>query len=134
MNRRVFASMMAGAAVLARAGSALASEEWCSTDPAVAVKTPGGATVVVYLNEYALGTVHRRALARATHTWTAKASAAGRGTDVEITVLIPGDRIDPAFRTRATVTTGPGGGGTVLDEKHGVSGEPLVLRFRLHVA
>ncbi|CAA9301653.1 MAG: hypothetical protein AVDCRST_MAG77-5717 [uncultured Chloroflexi bacterium] len=112
----------------------MASEEWCSADPAVPVRTPGGATVVVYLNEYALGTEHRAALARATHSCSVTAAPGGRGTDVEITVLIPGDRTDSSFRTRATVTTAPGGRGAVLDSREGVSGVPLVLRFRLDVA
>jgi hypothetical protein len=134
VNRRVFASIVAGATALSRAGHAAASEEWCSADPAVPVKTPGGATVVVYLNEYALGTEHRAALARATHSLSVAPTPGGQGTDVEITVLIPGDSTDSSFRTRATVTTAPRGGGTVLDSREGVSGVPLVLRFRLNVA
>ena len=116
----------------ALAAPALAGDEWCPSDPAVVVHTPGGNTVVVHVTIWALGTEHQAALRDAVIVTTATA-APGPTTDGEIRVTVPDDAYATGFPTRATASTHPWEAGTVLARDEGKSGQPMKLRFRLDV-
>ena len=136
--RRLWASWMAAvvAAVFllaALAPPASASIEWCSADPAVVVRTPGGNVAVVHVTLYAEGAEHRAALRDATITYTALPAAGGEDTAVEIEVVIPHDRYPTGFATRAVASTLPFERGAILDTAGGRSGRAMQLSFRLDV-
>ncbi len=164
MRRRTVTSTMAGAflgglgLILAPSPATHAGDEWCMSDPALPIRTPGGHTVIVFLNNYALGTQHRPALAQATHHYVARPAEGGAATAVELSVLIPADAPDAGsearpprthggdgrgsaptdtsdarFPVRSVVTSRPHAGGDVLAAASGLSGEALVLRFTLPV-
>jgi hypothetical protein len=134
--RRAFvalAAVVVGLLLLAPgARPAAASDEWCESDPAVAVRTPAGAVVVVYVTNGALGAEHRPALARAQIGYAAVAAPGGAGTLVDMEVVVPDDG-GARFPTRSVVSTRPLKTGAVLAAAEGWSGRPLRLRFQLGV-
>ncbi|HXI14934.1 MAG TPA: hypothetical protein VNM48_01085 [Chloroflexota bacterium] len=143
MNRRVVffhaaraAAMAAGAAGLlnAAARGAAASDEWCSSDPLVKVVTPGGSKEYVHVTFSAPSSQFRQNLiaAKDSISWTAMPAPSGAGTDVTVTSTVPLNGLAP-FATRATISTGPFGGGTVYSIVDGIAGSALVNTYRLSV-
>lgn len=110
---------------------AAASDEWCESDPAVAIRTPAGAVVVVYVTNGALGAEHRPALARTRIDYAAAVAPGGAGTLVDLEVMVPDD--GGRFATRSVVSTGPLKTGAVLATAEGRSGQPMRLWFVLAV-
>jgi hypothetical protein len=133
MTSTVAAAFLGGLGlILAPLPAAWAADEWCMSDPALPIRTPGGHTVVVFLNNYALGRQHRPALAQATHHYVAR-PAGSAATAVELSVIIPAGPSDAPFPVRSVVTTRPQAGGEVLAAASGTSGQVLALQFTLPV-
>lgn len=132
IRRLVVCGVVALLGVGAMAPAAGAYDEWCESDPAVVVRTPGGNTVVVHVTNAALGTEHVAALRAASISSTVQAGT-GAGTDVEIEVTVPDDAVATGFATRTTASTLPWGAGTVLATDTGKSGQVMKLRFSLDV-
>ena len=127
------AVLLLGGLAVAPAG---ASAQWCEEDPLVAIQTPGGNLVVVYVLIGVLGAEHLPAAQAAAITVTVAAvdaTAGGRATKVELAVLVPDDAFASAFPTRSTASSEPLGTGVVYDQTEGSSGQPMTLKFTLDV-
>jgi hypothetical protein len=110
-----------------------AGEEWCETDPVVAVRTPAGNVVPVFVLTGAAGLEHLPAAQAASYAYTVQSLAGGAATRVRLEVRVPTVPVGAPFPTRATASTGPLGTGTVLDSATGSSGEAMRLTFTLGV-
>lgn len=110
-----------------------AGEQWCEGDPLVVVKTPGGASVPIYVTSGALGPEHLPAVLAARISYTAKPADGGRATLVKISVVIPDDAFESSFQTRSTSSTGPLGTLTVLSMTTGISGRAMTMQFKVNV-
>jgi hypothetical protein len=121
---------LAGGGLAAPAG---AGEEWCEHDPVVAVTTPKGNVVPVYVLTGAQGLERLPEVLAAEYRYTAAPAAGGAGTLVELDVLVPTGGAAAPFPARAAASTGPLLTGTVLARATGWSGQPLRLRFELAV-
>lgn len=108
-----------------------AAEEWCDTDPLVPITTPGGATVPVYVTTGALGAVHLPAAVAAAIRYSVRPTADGRGTVVELAVMVADDAFGAGFPARTVVSTGPLATGGIYGRAEGISGVPLRLTFVL---
>jgi hypothetical protein len=98
----------------------------------VKVVTPQGTKQNVHVTIFALGVQHRRAVHKATVTWSAAAASGGTSTDVTVTVTVPLDGSTSAFTTKALVSTRPNGMGTVLAHvEGGEAGTPMGLTYTL---
>jgi hypothetical protein len=133
MKRRFVAAAAALLCLGVLAPAVSAGDDWCSTDPAVVIHTPGGNTVVVHLTDSALGSEHAAALRDAEITQTVQTVSNQPATDVEIQVVVPDDAFATGFRTQSVASTQPDGAGTVLASDEGKSGQTMKLRFRLDV-
>lgn len=134
MKRRLLSALVALVCLGVLAPAVSAGEEgWCQSDPAIAVRTPAGNTVVVHLTLMAQGTEHAAALRDAVESYTVEAVSNQPATDVEIRVLVADDEYGSGFSTISTASTQPFGGGTVLDSETGKSGQLVRLRFRVDV-
>lgn len=133
MKRLFLALLVSFAALVAVTPTANAAEEWCDTDPLVLIQTPGGALVAVYVTNGALGVEHLPAAQAATIGYSARPSANGRDTLVEMTVLVPDDLFGSGFPTRSTVSTGPLATGDIYATASGQSGTVMTMTFKLGV-
>src|SRR5919199_2915014 len=91
MSRVVIAAILISLHCMWGAPVALAAE-WCDTDPLVAITTPGGNVVPVYVMVGALGAEHLPAAQVASILYTTasdKATAGGAPTKVGPTGLVP---------------------------------------------
>ncbi len=135
MSRVVIAAILISLHWMWGAPVALAAE-WCDTDPLVAITTPGGNVVPVYVMVGVLGAEHLPAAQVASILYTTasdKATAGGAATKVELTVLVPDDAFATGFPTRSTASSEPYGTGIVYDSTYGKSGQQMVLKFTLPV-
>ena len=117
-----------------------ASPTWCEDDPPVTITTPGGATVRVYITDFALlpaqasaADAIRQALKAATISATVAPADGGTGPEVTLQILVP-EADGKAFVTRSVVTTEPNNAGTVLAKSKGKSGRGETLSFHVNVA
>ena len=113
-----------------------AGAEWCDTDPLVLIRTPGGQIVPIFVLVGARGIEHLPAAQAASLLATSHTTESARGvraTLVTVTVVVPNDLFARGFPTRAAVSGGPLGSGTLYASTEGESGSPMVLRFTLHV-
>ncbi len=113
-------------------GSAIpvgADYEWCDIDPPVAVTTPSGATVVVYVTLGAYG-VHNAPINELSHISTTTQRSPRGGTDVTMTILAD-DWVLGGYETRAYVSSLPQELGQYYASGTGSSGTPMVLQFHL---
>ena len=110
-----------------------AGDEWCEIDPLVAITTPGGANVVVYVTSGALGLEHLPAVQLAAIRHTVQPVEGGRATLVKMDVVVPNDLFGSGFPTKTTVSSGPLKTLTVYASATGTSGSPMRLEFTLPV-
>ncbi len=123
--------IVAGLLSLGQGPSLEASEQWCSSDPVVAIVTPNGSVVPIFVSVSALGRVHRAALELAQIRY--QTAPAGSGTAVTMQVEVPNDHFGRAFRTASLASLGPYGTKTVLARAGGSSSQPMELSFTLAV-
>ena len=111
-----------------------AAAEWCDTDPILLIQTPDGGVVTAYLLVGALGAQHLPAVLAASLLAAAEpleATEGGHKLRVTATVTVPNHLVGSGFPTRALVSSGPLGTGTVYAATEGASGTPMTLRFTL---
>ena len=134
MLRALLVATILLAALLGPGTPAVAAAEWCDTDPVLLIRTPDGGVVAAYLLVGALGAQHLPAALAASVLAAAEpleATGGGRALRVTATVTVPHDLFDRGFPTRALVSSGPLGTGTVYAATEGTSGAPMTLRFTL---
>ena len=123
-RRRLLAPAAALILMATAAPVAFAGDDWCSDDPTLAIKTPGGNNVVVHVTNYALGTQHLPSLKAAAVTYDASSVQGGLATEVTVTVLVPDDSLDSGYAIRSVVSDGPAANpGTIYDDGAGRSGK-----------
>jgi hypothetical protein len=115
------------------APAALASDDWCDTDPLVVIKTPAGNLVPVFNTVGAKGLQHQPAILLARVSYTTQRGGDGRSTVVNLNVTVPDDLIGSGFPTRAKISTGPMGTLKVLATATGTSGKAMPMQFTLDV-
>ena len=133
MKRFTRATLLSTLLLLGATATAHAGDEWCSADPALPIKTPGGNTVVVHVTNYGLGRIHHVAVQQANTSYAVSAADNG-GTNVTVTVFIRGDIFDPSFATRSVVSSGANATGTAYASTSGNAGTAMTMSFRLNVA
>lgn len=134
MKRLLVASVVVLALMAAFAPATFGSIFWCEDDPLVKIKTPQGSVVNVHVTNYGEGAENLRYVQNAKIDWVATPTRDGRGTRVEITVLVPNNpETGEPFRVRSVASSLESGEGVVWDKERGWSGEPLKLSFRLNV-
>ena len=113
--------------------AALASDGWCDSDPILVVHTPAGNLVPVYYNVGAQSLLFtpNTLLGALVISYTAVPTSGGAATKVNLSVTVPTLVLDPSFATRAIVSTGAFGTGTVYAYTSGVSGEVMTSTFKL---
>ena len=135
MVRALLVALVLLGAILGSATSAQAAE-WCDTDPLLIIRTPDGELVTVYLLVGAWGVVHLPA-AQAASLLTAsepvEATSGGHALRVTVNVTVPNDLFGSGFPTRAAVSSGPMGTGTIYATAEGTSGSSMRLRFTLPI-
>jgi hypothetical protein len=127
------AILVAVVALLGPARVARAGEEWCENDPPVAITTPRGNRVVVYVTSGALGLEHLPAVQLAAIRHTVQSVEGGRATLVKLDVVVPNDAFGSGFPTRSTVSSGPLKTMSIYASATGTSGSPMRLEFKLDV-
>jgi hypothetical protein len=112
---------------------ALASDDWCDTDPILLIHTPAGRLVPVFVTVGAHNILFTpdTLLGSLLVSYTAAPASNGAATNVSVVVSVPPSLLDPSFATRATVSTGALGTGTVYARATGTSGAPSALTFQL---
>ncbi len=128
LKRLFFSGLVASALVVAGAVPASASLVWCEEDPLVTIVTPSGRTAEVYVTTLARGD-HLNVLQREQISY-AVVEEDPDGATVTLTVSLP-DVDGRPFQTMAIVSTGAGGTGDILADRHGSSTAPLRLKFRI---
>jgi hypothetical protein len=134
MKRFTRAALLSTFLILGGSAVAHAGEDWCTSDPALPIRTPGGSNVVVYVTNSALGSQHLASLQQAAISYVATPAAGGSATDVVVSVLIPGDLSDPSYAVRSVVSSSAHASGTIYETKSGSAGTVMQLSFRLNVA
>ena len=133
------AALAGGGALVAGIGGAgtAAADDWCGDDPMVRIITPAGKNMVVRVTDYALGIQHLPALKLASYSYSVAPADNGTATAVTLSVLIPGDALDPAFPTRSVVSSAADENSHVYQlysDKTGTAGTPIVHQFTLSIA
>jgi hypothetical protein len=125
--------LLAVALVIGRVPVAGAVAEWCEDDPLVTIVTRAGNRVDVHVTNYGQGAQFLPAVKRATvFVEEVDSSHSGKVTEVKIHVVVP-HHLGQRFATRAVVSTGPSGTGTLLAVAEGRSGDTMQLEFKLDV-
>lgn len=132
MKRLLLLSGLVVLLLMAIAPTASAAIFWCEDDPLVKFVTPAGNVVEVHVTNYGEGSENLSAVQAAAISYKVKSTDGGRGTKVEITVLIP-ENNGESFKTRSVVSTGEFATGVIYDEANGKSGKPMKLKFKLDV-
>jgi hypothetical protein len=116
-----------------QAPAALASDGWCDTDPILVIHTPAGSLVPVYVDVGAQSLLFTpdTLLGSLVLSYSAISTSGGAGTKVTVVVTVPPSLLNPSFATRATVSTGAFGTGTIYATASGVSGDPMTSKFQL---
>ncbi len=127
------ATVMALFLLGATAPAALASDDWCDTDPLVVITTPAGNLVPVFNTNGAQGLQHQPAILLSRVSYTVQPVDGGKGTLVKMSVTVPNDIFGSGFPTRAKISTGPMGTLKVLATSTGNSGKPMNMQFTLDV-
>ena len=128
------AALLLLSAVVAPVPRAAAMEEWCDTDPPVAITTPGGNTVVVYALSGAQNLTAALLAEASQISYTVAPANGGAATLVTLSVTVRQLPTVPAGTpTRVKVTSAPWGLGTLYGDATGTVGAPMVVRFRLNV-
>lgn len=110
-----------------------AGEEWCEEDPVVAIVTPKGAVVSVFVTNGVKGPEHQLAAILAKIKYSVKSIDGGRATRVTMLVTVPADAFEDRFETRSVVSTGPLKSGVILGSALGFSGQSMEMMFKLDV-
>jgi hypothetical protein len=134
MMRFLLVIMAALALLVGLVPGASAGDEWCEVDPVVVITTPGGSVVPVFVNIRAQGLEHLAALELSQISYTTQSTDGGTATEVQMTVLVPGDQFSDRYPVQVVVTTGPARTGTTLASAKGYSEQDLQLKFTLYVA
>jgi hypothetical protein len=125
----------AGAAALTAvaAPAALASDDWCDTDPLQLVVTSGGKLVPIFVTNGVRSVLNlpQAVLAKITHT--AQSVDGGKATLVTVKVTVPNGLLGRRFETRTVVSSFLLGTGTVYGTKTGWSGSEMAVQFKLPV-
>ena len=106
---------------------ALASSQWCDTDPAVTITEPNGSQQTVYVDVSALGTDHLSSIEAAQVSYRLSAN----GNNVVLSVTVPNDAYGSKYATKIAVYSQPNNGGTLLASTSGKAGQPMVVNFTL---
>ena len=132
MGRRWTAVACGIALALGSAGQASAGETWCDVDPPVVLTTPGGNTVVVYVDNS--GPVqHLASLLHPAITANVQPSEGGSATLVQLTVTIPDDLLGSHYAVASQAWSGAAETGRLYADRSGYSDQPLLLQFKLNV-
>ena len=134
MARILLIALVVIVTLLGTTPPAVSAAEWCDTDPLLLIRTPDGGVVTAYLLVGALGAQHLPAALAASLLAAAEpleATEGGRAMRVTATITVPDDLFASGFPTRAIVSSGPLGTGTVYAHVEGTSGAPMRLRFTL---
>lgn len=120
-------------AIVTQAPVALASSDWCDTDPILVIHTPAGNLVPVYVTVGAHSPLFtpNTLLGSLVPSYTAVPTSNGAATSVRVVVTVPPLPLDPSFATRDTVSTGVMGTGIVYAQASGVSGNAMTSTFQL---
>jgi hypothetical protein len=113
--------------------AALASDDWCDTDPILLVHTPAGYLVPVFVNVGAPSVLFspNTLLGSVVMSYKAAPAGDGRSTKVTVSVTVPPSLLAQLFATRDTVSTGAFGTGWVYANGTGVSGSAMLSTFQL---
>ncbi len=113
--------------------AALASETWCDTDPILLIQTPAGRLVPVFVTVGAQSVVFtpNTLLGSLLVSYTAAPARGGTATKLTVVVNVPPSQLQPSFATRATISAGALGSGTVYARGTGVSGSSMISTFEL---
>jgi hypothetical protein len=111
---------------------AMASDDWCDSDPILLVHTPAGNLVPVFYNVGAQNILltPNTLLGGLAMSYTAVPTSGGAATKVTVVVTVP-SLLFQSFATRNIVSTGAFGTGTVYAYTSGVSGEAMTSTFKL---
>jgi hypothetical protein len=125
--------VVASVAVPVAAPVAFASDDWCDTDPILLIQTPAGRLVPLYVTVGAHNILFTpdTLLGSLLLSYSVAPASNGAATSVSVVVTVPPSLLDPSFATRATVSTGALGAGTVYARAVGTSGIPTALTFKL---
>jgi hypothetical protein len=124
-----------GAAALTAvaAPAALASDDWCDSDPVQLVVTNGGKLVPIFVTNGVRSLSHlpQAVLAKITHR--AQSVDGGKATLVTVEVTVPNGLLGKRFETRTIASSLPLGTGTVYGTTTGSSGSEMTVQFKLPV-
>jgi hypothetical protein len=87
----------------------------------------------VYVETGTDGIEHLAAAQAAAIAYTVKSIGADSSTMVTLTVMVPCDVFGCRFRTRAIPSTGPLASGAIYGLAYGISGQPMIVQFKLPV-
>ena len=133
MKRLLIAGVLAMGALGTTVSQAGASEAFCDWDPPVLIVTPGGNLDTVYVSVWTSSLLHI-GLPLESYTATRACDATGHPvTKVDISVYVPTGLLW-SFSTLDQVRTGLLGGGSLLAQSSGTSGQTLHLKFTLNQA
>jgi hypothetical protein len=111
---------------------ALASDDWCDSDPILLVRTPAGNLVPVFYNVGARNLLFTPStlVGGLGVSYTVVPTSGGAATKVTVVVTVP-SLLFESFATRDIVSTGAFGTGTIYASTTGVSGQPMTSTFQL---
>ena len=130
MRRIAIAALAAEVLTAGSAVGAAAWESYCDWDPVVLVVTPAGNVVPVYDSVWTSTPLNIGLPLESYRTSRVYSSSGAPETAVDMAITVPTGLLFQ-FQTQDMVTTGLLGGGTVLAQKSGWSGQTLHLKFVL---